>query len=326
MAEIAIIIPVYNAKNYIRRCMDSILCQTYQNFEIILVNDGSADSSLALCQEYSRSDARVTVLDKPNGGAASARNMGLNWFYANSSCEWLCFIDIDDYIHERYLEILIGAAEREQTAISMCSYEVTLQDRVECSLDSVLISTVDVEALWCERQINCTVPFSKLFKRELFRDIRYPEGIIHEDEFTLYRVLFQCEKIAFVDLPLYGYYQTETSVMRGEWTPRHMTEPDGLLAQLEFFLQNHYEKAAKYTAGIYLHSIYRNLQGSKENGHIYEAEMNELRKKLRKELPKYACLAGFTIRNTEWLYYEAYPNLTLPYRVIKRLFRKNDAQ
>lgn len=323
MAEIAIIVPVYNAENYIRRCMDSVLCQTYQDFEIILVNDGSTDASLALCQEYSKNDARVTVLDKPNGGAASARNMGLDWVYANSSCEWLCFIDIDDYIHERYLEILITAAEKEQTAISMCSYEVTLQDRVECCLDSVQISAIAAENLWCERQINCTVPFSKLFKIELFRDIRYPEGIIHEDEFTLYRVLFQCEKIAFVDLPLYGYFQTETSVMRGEWTPRHMTEPDGLLAQLEFFLQNHYEKAAKYTAGIYLHSIYRNLQGAKECGNTFKAETDELKVRLRKALPKYASLTGFSIRNAEWLYFEAYPYLTIPYRAIKRLFHRN---
>lgn len=319
MAEIAIIIPVYNAERYIRRCMDSVLRQTYQDFEIILVNDGSADSSLALCQKFSRNDTRITVLDKPNGGAASARNMGLDWVYANSSCKWLCFIDIDDYIHERYLEILVAAAENKQTAISMCAYEVTLQDRVECSLDSVQISTIAVEDLWCERQINCTVPFSKLFKKELFREIRYPEGIIHEDEFTLYRVLFKCEKIAFVDLPLYGYFQTETSVMRGKWTPRHMTEPDGLLEQLKFFLKNQYKKAAKYTAKIYLFSIYRNLQGAKESKD-YQPEMMVLRKRLRREILHFSRIAELSA-DEDWLFFEAFPVAMLPYKAIKKLAR-----
>ena len=322
MAEIAIIIPVYNAENYIRRCMDSILRQTFQDFEVILVNDGSSDSSFALCKEYCKSDARITVFDKPNGGAASARNMGLDWFYANSSCKWLCFIDIDDFIHERYLEILYTAARQEHTKISMCSYIVTHQDHVDCSLDSIQFQSVPVESLWCEYQINCTVPVSKLFKKELFYGIRFPEGIIHEDEFTLYRVLFQCDRIAFVDLPLYGYYQTETSVMRGKWTPRHMAEPDGLLAQLEFFLQNNYENAAKYTAFIYLQSIYRNLHESKECGDIYNAATKELRARLRKELLRCSALAGLSIRNAEWLYYSAFPIGTLPYRMLKKCFKK----
>ena len=319
MAEIAIIIPVYNAEKYIRRCMDSVLHQTYQDFEIILINDGSSDSSLALCYEYSRIDARVTVLDKPNGGAASARNMGLDWLYSNSSCEWLCFIDADDFVHERYLEILLNAAKEEKTAVSMCSYQETQQEVLDFEPNSVITRSDRTEIVWCEHQIFCTVPVIKLFRRELFKSIRFPEGIIHEDEFTLYRVLFQCDRVGFVDLPLYGYFQTEASVMRGKWTPRHMTEPDGLLAQLEFFLQNHYEKAAKYTAGIYLHSIYRNLQGSKQSGDIYIAETRKLRSRLQKALLQYARLAELTFRNAAWLFYEAFPYLTAPYRAINRL-------
>lgn len=84
MAEISIIIPVYNAEKYVERCLKSVLNQTFQDFEIILVNDGSADDSLRICMEFHQRDPRIIVLDKPNGGAASARNLGLDWFYENS--------------------------------------------------------------------------------------------------------------------------------------------------------------------------------------------------------------------------------------------------
>lgn len=322
MPEITIIIPVYNAEPYIRRCMDSILGQTFPDFEVILVNDGSSDYSLGICQEYGRRDSRVIVLDKPNGGAASARNMGLDWYYENSKKDWMCFIDIDDHIHERYLEILLATAKEHHTRISMCSYEVTCRDRVECATERAVSCLKVPEELWCENQIACTVPVVKLFERELFRNIRFPEGIIHEDEYTLYKVLFQASEIAFIDLPLYGYYQTETSVMRGDWTPRHMTEPDGILSQLCFFAENHYEKAAAYSAGIYLNSIYRNLHGAKEKGDTYRREAIILRKRLKKELLRYGKAAGFTPQNAPWLYYEAFPTLTIPHRAAKKLFGK----
>ncbi len=320
MPEITIIIPVYNAEPYIRRCMDSIRRQTFQDYEVVLINDGSSDRSLSICQEYGQRDSRVTVLDKPNGGAASARNTGLDWYYKNSKSGWICFVDIDDMIHERYLEILLAAAKESHTRISMCTYELTHKDRVECAAEPVAPALKGTEALWCEQQIACTVPVVKLFERELFRNIRFPEGIIHEDEYTLYKALFQVPQIAFIDLPLYGYYQTKTSVMRGDWTPRHMAEPDGILAQLRFFAENHYEKAAAYSSGIYLRSIYRNLCGAKEQGDLYREEAVILRKRLRRELPRYGKAAGLTPQNAPWIYYEAFPTLTIPYRAVKKLF------
>ena len=320
MAKITIIIPVYNAENYIQRCMDSVLRQTYEDFDVILINDGSSDNSLELCRNYSKKDRRVTVLDKSNGGAASARNMGLEWFFKNLDSEWLCFIDIDDFVHEQYLEILLNAAKEAQTNISMCSYEVTKDKETLVNTDNVAVHLMQTEQLWCERQINCTVPFSKLFHRELFCGIRFPEGIIHEDEFTLYKVLFQCEQIAFVELPLYSYYQTEVSVMRGEWTPRHMSEPDGLFEQLRFFIKNHYDEASHYTARIYLYSIYRNFMGAKKSKE-YQPEAKSLKKRLCKELIRYRTLAGISIGSESWMFYAAYPIATLPYRTYTKVMK-----
>ena len=319
MAEISIIIPVYNAEHYIRRCLESVLRQSFQDFRVILVNDGSSDYSLSLCRQYSARDPRFLVLDKENGGAASARNMALDWFYRSEPSKWLCFLDIDDFIHEEYLSLLHDAALQKQSKISMCSYCSTTEDvlpPLDIHREAV---SVDTETIWCERQINCTIPWAKLFSADVFESIRFPEGIIHEDEFTLYRALFQCKSIAFLDLPLYGYYQTQTSVMRGAWTPRHMTEPDGLLAQLQFFQQNGYQRAAAYTAKIYLFSLYNNLTRCKAAGPRYAEYAAALKKRLRSEFGRCRKLAGVRLKTEPWLFYDAWPLRMMPCRVWNRI-------
>lgn len=322
MSTISIIIPVYNAAKYLGRCLDSLLNQTFRDFELILVNDGSTDSSAKICEEYRTKDPRIHILNKNNGGAASARNLGLNWYYKNSCSEWLCFVDSDDFVHERFLEILFYMAVKEHQDISMCSYKITNENKIDCEICRNDVGCINTESLWCERQINCTIPVAKLFRREMFTDIRFPEGIIHEDEFTLYKVLFKCKQIVFADIPLYGYYQTEQSVMRGDWSPRHMVEPEGIFVQLEFFVNNNYREAASYTAKIYLRSIYRNLVSSKESGDVYRDYTRILKRQLQKGLVKYRKLAGVNIGNSNWLFYEAYPIATVPYRIYKKCFDK----
>lgn len=322
MQTIGIIIPVYNAGKYIERCLKSVLQQSFQDFQIILVNDGSKDSSLEVCRKYSQADSRIVVLDKPNGGAASARNLGLDWFYANSESQWLCFLDIDDFIHQRYLEILLNAAEETHAEVSMCAYEITHNDDVECNTDTFEAKLLETEKIWCDHQSYCTIPPVKLFSRKAFSSIRFPEGIIHEDEFTLYKVLFQYRSVAFVDLPLYGYYQTEQSVMRGKWTPRHMTEPQGLLSQLRFFEENAYDRAAAYTAKMYLFSLYRNMVRSQENEREYKTYTTKLKRELQKGLIKYGKLAGVSLKTENWLYYAAFPIGTMPVRAWKKCFKE----
>lgn len=322
MPKICIIIPVYNAEPYICRCLESVLSQSFQDFQVILVNDGSRDNSLALCEEYKERDPRFVVLDKINGGAASARNLGLDWAEQNSSAEWLCFLDIDDFIHERYLELLLSAAQELHTGISVCAYCQTNLDAAAFPDEIPVPVRMKTEALWCAHQLYCTVPVVKLFARTLFADIRFPEGIIHEDEFTLYKVLFQCEEIAYLDSPLYAYYQTETSVMRGAWTPRHMMEPEGLHEQLQFFRQNCYDQAASYTARIYLLSLYNNLLRCRAVGTQYAQYTAILKKRLHSELLHYRMLSGMKVDNEPWLFYEAFPIRSIPHKIRKKLKSK----
>lgn len=322
MSAISIIIPVYNAEKYIARCLDAILNQSFSDFKVILVNDGSTDGSLTLCKVYCEKDSRFTVLDKPNGGAASARNLGLDWYYRESDSPWFCFLDADDFVEARYLELLYAAVRDNSVSVSMCAFQMTDRDALE-PVQTVSVPVLfSAEELWCKHQLFCTVPVVKLFARDLFRDIRFPEGIIHEDEFTLYKVLFKCEQIAFINVPLYGYYQTETSVMRGAWSPRHMKEPEGIAAQLCFFRENHYQKAAAYTAKIYLLSLYNNLLRCRTAGEQYREYAVELKKRLGKGLKQYKSLAGVSIDGEPWLFYEAFPVGSLPHRLQKRIFSR----
>ena len=118
MAQISVIVPVYNVENYIERCVDSILKQTFEDYELILVDDGSVDSSRSICERYSEKDKRIKVLARDNGGAAAARNTGLDWVYKNSDSQWIAFIDSDDWIHSRYLELLFKAVIQHNVQIS----------------------------------------------------------------------------------------------------------------------------------------------------------------------------------------------------------------
>ena len=98
MANISVIVPVYKVEAFLNRCVDSILCQTYEDFEIILVDDGSPDTCGALCDEYARKDGRVHVIHQENGGLSAARNTGIDWAFANSTSRWLAFVDSDDWV------------------------------------------------------------------------------------------------------------------------------------------------------------------------------------------------------------------------------------
>ena len=120
MPEISVIVPVYNVEPYIRRCVDSILSQTFTDFELILVDDGSPDKCPIICDEYAEKDKRIRVFHQTNQGQATARNKALDWILSNSDSEYVTFVDSDDWVHPRYLELLYKANNNLGTSISQC--------------------------------------------------------------------------------------------------------------------------------------------------------------------------------------------------------------
>ena len=125
MPQISVIVPVYKVELYIRRCIDSILAQTFSDYELILVDDGSPDKCGAVCDEYAKQDNRIHVLHQENAGLSVARNTGIDWTFSHSDSKWLTFIDSDDWVHPRYLEALFLAVQKTGLPLATVAHKRT---------------------------------------------------------------------------------------------------------------------------------------------------------------------------------------------------------
>ena len=214
MDLISVIVPVYNVEKYLNRCVDSIINQTYSNLEIILINDGSTDTSGKICDEYKKRDNRIQVIHQKNGGLSAARNAGIDI----ATGKYLTFIDSDDWIHLKYIEILYGMICTSNSLVSICSYK-----RVSTKVKDIIINDVktmeyDAEYFYQKYPTISTIAPGKLYEKSCFENIRYPIGKIHEDEFVTYKILFNTKNIIFTDLELYNYFINENGIMRSEFS------------------------------------------------------------------------------------------------------------
>lgn len=211
---ISVIVPVYNAAAYIERCVKSIQNQTYTHFELILVNDGSTDNSLEICKTLASQDERIVVLDRPNGGASAARNTGL----AHMRGQYIVFADSDDYVSPSYLENLHRAAEQGDYDIVQCNLESTFD--MDKRLEKVLYRQTDVKEVTKKQALNerkyKVSVWGKIYCSHIFKDFRFQEGIIYEDDASYYIFVDRAHRLAVLDETLYYYYMSENSVMRND--------------------------------------------------------------------------------------------------------------
>lgn len=210
--EISIIVPCYKVENYIEKCVDSILDQTFRDFELILVDDGSPDNCPAICDRYAAQDPRVKVIHKTNGGLSDARNYGLNI----AEGRYIGFVDSDDWIAGDMFESLYQAIRSQDADIAVCChYEVSdgVFNRIN-SFDGFPVVLDNVKAmseLLIDQRIQ-NLAWDKLYRRELFRGVAYPVGVAFEDIPTTYKLFMKAEKIAIVDKPLYYYLKRTESI------------------------------------------------------------------------------------------------------------------
>lgn len=212
MPTISVIVPVYKVEPYLRQCVDSILGQTFRNFELILVDDGSPDGCPAICDEYAQHDSRVRVIHKENGGLSSARNAGLDV----ARGEYIAFVDSDDWIDPNYLEHLLFALQSDHADMAMCSVEKFWDNpqRIEQYLLSrELLSHDSAISLMTMGIWYHMIACNKLYRKPLFSDIRFPVGYLHEDEAVIHRILAKCQLVAIVKEPVYHYRQNANSIM-----------------------------------------------------------------------------------------------------------------
>ncbi len=258
MAGITVIVPIYNTELYLQRCIDSILAQTLRDFDVILVDDGSSDHSGEICDAYVRKDPRVHVIHQCNGGRSAARNAGLEWSL-NGDCDWITFVDSDDWIHPQYLEFLYLAATRSNTRISSCAYSKVYAYKTPEMMEKPEITLAAPERLWCSNRVNAAIAVAKLYARECFSSIRYPDGKIHEDEFVTYRILFRYDSISQVHAVLYYYFQNENGIMLSQWTEDRLAALDACLEQVSFFSDNGFTGAAGTSCAVFARTCAKSL-------------------------------------------------------------------
>lgn len=288
MPAISVIVPVYKVEPYLRRCVDSILAQTFTDFELILVDDGSPDNSPAICDEYARQDSRVVVIHQENGGLSAARNAGIDWAFANSDSQWLSFIDSDDWVHPAYLGSLYDAAIDNDVSLSICGYAKTTGEDPQIDGAELVPQVWEPEAFYVQHNVNATIACGKLYQKEIFRDIRYPVGKLNEDEYITYRLIFSQKKLTVIFAPLYFYYYNPSSITNSEWSPRRMDALAAFDQQLAFFSENNYPLALKRRVRACLWMLSSQYYGAVSASTDYTKEIKFLLEKMKNILRIYA--------------------------------------
>ena len=213
MNKIFFVVPVYKVEKYLGRCTESILAQTYENIEIILVDDGSPDNCPKLCDEYADKYPNIKVIHKENGGLSDARNAGIIYVREVADDEdYITFVDSDDYIHSDYARRMISLCEENGCNLSQCGYEKGSSDIFEKTNADANVECKTAEEALLGYRIKSQA-CAKVFKVKVFKDILFPVGVINEDEFTTYRAVYSAEKMAFTDENLYYYFQHGTGIM-----------------------------------------------------------------------------------------------------------------
>ena len=222
MDKVSIVVPVYNVEDYLSYCVDSLRQQTYKNIEIILVDDGSTDSSGEICDQYAREDDRIKVLHIENGGLSNARNTGVK----ESSTDWIVFIDSDDYYDHRAIEYLVKLRDKYRVdlvatpVIEVRNYENSdflgdFREKYSGKLDR----RKALEQMFYGNYVG-THSGGKLYKKEILLRFPYPNGMLYEDLSLAYEHIASCENIAVSALNLYKYYRRPGSIVNSKYSDR----------------------------------------------------------------------------------------------------------
>ena len=220
MKKVSVIIPVYNVEAYLKRCLDSVLGQTYENLQILLIDDGSTDNSGRICEEYIYRSDKIEVIHKSNGGLSDARNCGLD----RAEGDYITFIDSDDFIDSDYIAVLVSLIEKYQADISVVGYKSVKTDGVGQTGggNGQVYEYGPKEALQdllYQKRLS-TSACAKLYCSELFQKIRFPKGELYEDVNTIYKAFLASEKVVYLDCVKYYYYIRRDSIVHSGFNPK----------------------------------------------------------------------------------------------------------
>lgn len=282
-ALISIIIPVYKVEKYLEKCIQSVINQTYENLQIILVDDGSPDNCGKICDEYAKKDHRIEVIHKSNGGLSDARNKGLEI----AKGEYIGFVDSDDYIEADMYEVLYNLLKQYNADVSICNFYTVSQEKIAIkNADNGIKEYTRIEILkeiLLDNNIQ-SYAWNKLYKKELFDEIKYPVGKKYEDIGTTFYLLEKCNKVVVTGKPEYYYINRQDSIVNNV-TETTITDYIELIMQRYDYIEENIKELSSYNKN-YLKRILKtaeqDIKSLKEVGDYTKKKYEELYNKVQK--------------------------------------------
>ena len=299
--KISVIVPVYNVETYLPKCVDSIMTQTYQNLEIILINDGSTDTSPEICEHYKGLDERIAVIHQDNRGLSGARNTGI----AYASGEFLLFVDSDDYIMPDMIETLYVRLKQDNTEMAVCSFEYVDEDgnnvcghlSRQCEMKNEILNKNEMFHKISHKTSGYwyyVTSWGKLYRRCIFEQYRFPEGRLHEDEFAIHHIIDNVTNVSVIEERLYMYLQRTGSIMNNNYSLKRLDAMDAFIDRADFYKQ----KQESYLSRDALKAAYEVLAGmllSTNNSNYRKQDLKKSVMYLSRKLICNAELRGFKL-------------------------------
>ena len=265
---ISIVVPVYKVEKYLDMCINSIVNQTYFNLEIILVDDGSPDKCPVICDEWAKRDSRIKVIHKNNGGLSDARNKGLD----NATGEYVMFVDSDDKIHPQMIEIMLEEMKNNNAEICVGSYRrIRLIDEQFQNINPYETKIISKNSafmnFYSEKEEQFVTAWGKLYKRKLFKEIRFPFGKLYEDTYVTFMLYDIANKIIEIPLQFYYYLQRNDSIMGINNLSRYEDLYLGYFRRMEYFKKHNYNveyETQRMAIEYGLHGIYTKAKNSND--------------------------------------------------------------
>lgn len=321
MALISVIVPVYKVEKYLKECLNSIIDQQFKDYDVILINDGSPDECGKICDSYATADTRFHVIHQENMGLSAARNSGIVWAMTHSDSSYLTFVDSDDLLDQRYLDTMVRQIEKNTADIVACEKQDFFDDKQRIS------KPIGKEELCCTGKEACIHLYSmdgiltltawgKLYRKELFFNVRFPVGKIHEDQAVIPIVMYGAEKVCKNSSVLYYYRRRPDSIMGSRFSAQRFNDVEGLEACRKYFCEERETKIVELidTRIVTIQSLYS----------LYARQSG-----VYKEIPKkYRMSRCRALRNLEknmsydyftWYVSQVYPKLVRPYSYWKKV-------
>ena len=240
--KVSVIIPVYKVEQYLDKCVESVVNQTYKDLEIILVDDGSPDNCPKMCDDWAKKDDRIKVIHKQNGGVSSARNNALEIFKG----DYVCFVDSDDTINPQYVEILLKTLNENNADVAVCTWK-KVQNINQPKNKAYNLNNLNTRAFENDKIFNLlynkNIPlimalWTKIYKREIFEDIRFPNVVVAEDDAVIHEILNKCKKLVYVDCVLYNNTQRGDSLTASNFSKKKLNALKVFKDRIDFVEKN----------------------------------------------------------------------------------------